>query len=97
MTRVVIYKSCNRIVANQPGVKGAVEAAAHAIAAVAAARLAAHRHDGHSQILVTHGPKRLNWYIVLDDTRGDWAAAAIEFGTGRSKGINVLGGAIGGD
>lgn len=94
MARVVIYPQCDDIVAHVPGVRMSVSAKADEGAARARAVLAAHRAEGHSQITVTRG--ELDSFVNLDDTRGDHAAAAIEFGRsggrrGATQGINALG------
>lgn len=41
--------------------------------------LDAHRHKGHARIEVVRG-KKSDAFVRLDDSRGDKAAAAIEFG-----------------
>lgn len=76
-------------IAHLPGVRRALQRTAQAGGARAEAILDAHRHAGHSQITVTQGDK-LDWFVNLDDTRGQRAAAAIEFGTVRSSGIYAL-------
>jgi hypothetical protein len=83
--------------AHMPGVKAALKEKAAEGAQKAAAVLAAHRYEGHSRITVTKGD--LDYYVNLDDTRGDHAAAAIEFGRsggrgGATQGINALGSAF---
>lgn len=59
----------------------------------AEATLRRHYHEGHSQITVTEG-KKVDYFVNLDDSRGQQAAAAIESGTGRSLGIFALVGAL---
>ena len=96
MARVEIYDNCNDIVAHLGGVRGAVRYEAQKGAAVARGILLAHRDTGASQITVTHG--ELDYFVNLDDTRGDRAAAAIEFGrSGRSpsQGVRALSKAFG--
>ena len=75
--------------AKLPGVRATLKSTAHAGAARAEAILLAHRHAGHSRITVTRGDK-LDYFVNLDDTRGQRAAAAIEFGTHRSSEIYAL-------
>lgn len=75
--------------AKLPGVRATLKATANAGAARAEAILLAHRHAGHSRITVTRGDK-LDYFVNLDDTRGQRAAAAIEFGTYRSSEIYAL-------
>jgi hypothetical protein len=81
---VTIYPNCNDIVAHLPGVRAAVYDTAQDGAAKARAILSAHRYQGHSQITVTRGA--VDSFVNLDDTRGQHAAAAIEYG--RSGGEN---------
>jgi hypothetical protein len=87
----------NHIISHLPGVRAAVYATAKEGAARAAAVLAAHKYEGHSRITVTRGD--VDAFVNLDDTRGDRAAAAIEFGRsggrgGATQGINALGSAF---
>jgi len=94
MARVEIYESCNDTVAHLGGVRRAVGHAAHKGAAIAKGVLLAHRHSGDSQITVTRG--ELDYWVNLDDTRGQRAAAAIEFGNYKGGGgIDALGKAFG--
>lgn len=79
--------------AKLPGVRAKIKTTAQAGAARAAAILAAHRHSGDAEINVTYGT--LDAFVNLDDTRGQRAAAAIEYGRrggkrGRSAGIHAL-------
>ena len=79
--------------AKLPGVRAKLAETAHKGAARAEAILVAHRHSGDSRITVTHG--ELDYFVNLDDTRGQRAAAAIEYGRrggkrGRSTGIHAL-------
>lgn len=83
----------NTVVSHLPGVKAAVFAKADEGAARATAILAAHRHHGDSQITITRGD--VDAFVNLDDTRGQRAAAAIEYGRsggrgGPSQGIHAL-------
>lgn len=83
----------NEIVSHLGGVTGAVRSTAEAGAARASGVLAAHRHEGHAEINVTSGD--VDSFVNLDDTRGQSAAAAIEFGRsggrgGATQGIGAL-------
>lgn len=76
-----------------PGVRKELRSTAKAGAGRAEAILAAHRAEGHSRITVTYGS--LDAFVSLDDTRGDHAAAAIEYGRrggkyGVTSGIHAL-------
>lgn len=93
---VLVYPNCNDIVAHQPGVRKALRDTAKAGGRRAAAILAAHRHDGDARITVTYGA--LDAFVNLDDSRGQRAAAAIEFGRsggarGATQGIHAITGA----
>lgn len=95
MARVQMYPEVevNTIVSHLGGVIGAVRATAGEGAARASGVLAGHRHEGHAEINVTHGD--VDSFVNLDDTRGQSAAAAIEFGRsggrgGSSQGIGAL-------
>lgn len=72
-------------VAHLEGVRAALARTAHAGAARASAILAAHHHSGDSEINVTRGNK-LDYFVNLDDRRGQHAAAAIEYGRNRGPG-----------
>jgi hypothetical protein len=79
--------------AKLPGVRAKLAETAKAGAARAGAILDAHHYRGHARIEVSHG--ELDWFVALDDTRGQHAAAAIEFGRrggkrGTSSGIHAL-------
>jgi hypothetical protein len=78
----------NFLISHKPGVRMVVRRTAFAGASRAEAVLAAHRYEGHSRITVTHGD--VDSFVNLDDTRGQRAAAAIEYGTYRSAGIFAL-------
>lgn len=83
--------------AKLPGVRAELRSTAQAGGGRAETILAAHRAQGHSRITVTSGS--LDWFVSLDDTRGDRAAAAIEFGrsggrSGPSQGVFALTGAF---
>jgi len=88
-----VYANTDDIVAHLPGVKAEVYATAQAGAGRAEGVLAAHRYEGHSRITVTRGS--LDAFVSLDDTRGDHAAAAIEYGRsggrgGATQGVHAL-------
>lgn len=88
-----VYANTDDIVAHLPGVKAEVYATAQKGAGRAEGILAAHRYEGHSRITVTRGS--LDAFVSLDDTRGDHAAAAIEFGRsggrgGATQGVHAL-------
>lgn len=79
------------------GVRSELRSTAQAGGARAEAILSAHRAQGHSRITVDHGS--LDWFVSLDDTRGDHAAAAIEYGRsggrgGATQGVFALAGAF---
>lgn len=94
MGRVTVFPHCNDTVAHQPGVRAAVYGVAQEKASVARGVLAAHRDRGHSRIEVTRGS--LDAFVSLVDTRGDVAAAAIEYGNRYGGGgIDALGRAFG--
>jgi hypothetical protein len=67
------------------GVHDAVVDYAKKSARIGKMRLAQHRHDGDSKVTVTEGD--VDAFVNLDDTAGEWAAAAIEFGH-RAGGTN---------
>lgn len=88
-----VVANCDEIVAHLAGVKAEVYATAQRGAARASGVLAAHRYEGHSRITVTRGS--LDAFVNLDDTRGDHAAGAIEFGRsggrgGATQGVHAL-------
>lgn len=79
--------------AKLPGVRAKLAQTAKDGAARAEAILDAHRYQGHARITTSKGS--LDWWVSLDDTRGQRAAAAIEFGrrggrSGRTMGIHAL-------
>jgi hypothetical protein len=78
----------NFLISHLPGVRRTIVSTARAGAARAEAVHAAHRYEGHSRITVTFG--EVDAFVNLDDTRGQRAAAAIEYGTYRSAGIFAL-------
>lgn len=71
-------REMNYLISHMPGVRRTVSSTARQGAARASAILAAHRYQGHSRITVTHGD--VDSFVNLDDTRGQRAAAAIEYG-----------------
>lgn len=80
--------------AKLPGVVDAVYDTAQAGGRRAEALLAVHRARGHARILVERGNVP-DSFVVLSDERGQWAAAAIEFGrsggpTGAMQGLFIL-------
>ncbi len=85
-------------VAKMGGVQRELRSRANGGAARARAILAEHRHTGDSRIVVEHGV--IDYYVVLDDSRGARAAAAIEYGRsggargGATQGVHALGGAF---
>jgi len=78
-----VNKSCNRVVARLPGVKGAVKSRAEILGARARGILGAHRETGRARIIVTQG--RLDSFVSLEDP----AAAALEYG--REAGVSASG------
>lgn len=68
----------NEYFAKLPGVRRKLAETARDGAARAEAILAVHRYSGDSRITTTRGT--LDWFVNLDDTRGQHAAAAIEYG-----------------
>ncbi len=84
-------------VAHLPGVRAELRVTADRGGARAQAILDAHRDTGDSRITVTRGS--LDYFVSLDDTRGDHAAAAIEYGRstgpgGATQGVHALDGAF---
>lgn len=82
----------NRLISHMPGVVRTVRRTAQAGGARAEAILNAHRYQGHARITVDGN---IDWFVSLDDTRGQRAAAAIEYGRrggrgGVSSGIHAL-------
>lgn len=87
--RLIPQKRMNHVVSHLPGVRQSVRAKAREGAAKASAVLAEHRHEGHSRITVTTGT--VDAFVNLDDTRGQRAAAAIEYGRSRGPGAPTQG------
>lgn len=82
--RLIPDQEMNHVVSHLPGVVRAVNAKAQEGAGRARGVLAEHRAEGHSRITVTRGD--VDSFVNLDDTRGDRAAAAIEYGRSRGPG-----------
>lgn len=75
---LVTEQRLNKIVSHMPQVRREVRGQTNKRAAVAKAKLAAHRYQGHAKI-----ESYVAWvdgYIVLSDEDGYGAAAAIEYG-----------------
>lgn len=97
MVELISNQAMNNKISHLPGVKAAVLEKAKQGAAKAEAVLTEHRHQGHSRITVTRGS--VDAWVSLDDTRGQRAAAAIEYGRsggrgGPTRGINAIGSAF---
>lgn len=93
MVQLIPNKQMNRTISHLDGVVAAVRAKAEEGGARARAILAAHHVTGASRIVVDHGA--VDAFVSLDDTRGDRAAAAIEYGRsggrgGATQGIHAL-------
>jgi hypothetical protein len=92
---VVVYPTCNSIVAHLPGVVNAVHDAAQDGARGATSILRAHFHEGRSRIEVTRGSVD-SWVSLVDP-----AAVSIEFGRtgargrGSSQGVFAVTGGFG--
>lgn len=83
MAMVKLYKKVrgkklDDYVAHMDGVRRTLRAHQLDVAVDAEAILAEHRYQGHAKIMLSKG--KLDYYVVLSDTRGQWAAGAIEFG-----------------
>lgn len=77
-TMLVTEQRLNKIVSHMPQVRREIRGQTNKRAAVAKAKLAAHRYQGHAKI-----ESYVAWvdgYIVLSDEDGYGAAAAIEYG-----------------
>ena len=77
-TMLVSKERLNKIVSHMPQVRREIRGQTNKRAAVAKAKLAAHRYQGHAKI-----KSYMAWvdgYIVLSDEDGYKAAAAIEYG-----------------
>jgi hypothetical protein len=70
--------------AKLPGVRAAIRTNTERIGARAEAILATHRDEGDAEIKTEYGS--LDGFVVLDDSSGEGAAAAIEFGGVRDDG-----------
>lgn len=75
---LVSKERLNKIVSHMPQVRREVRGQTNKRAAVARAKLAAHRYQGHAKI--ESYVARADGYIVLSDEAGYGAAAAIEYG-----------------
>lgn len=71
-------RKCNKKAAYHRETGFALKRAANELFANARRKLAQHTHSGDAEILLEKG--KLDYFIVLDDSRGQRAAAAIEFG-----------------
>jgi len=72
-------RKCNKRAAYDKETRYALSRAANQLYANARRKLAtAKNRTGDSEITITHG--KLDWFVNLDDSRGQQAAAAIEFG-----------------
>jgi hypothetical protein len=95
---LIPQQQMNKVISHLAGVRAAVYGKAKDGAEVASAILDFHHHSGHARITVTRGT--VDAFVNLDDTRGQRAAAAIEFGRsggkrGASQGIYAVTGAFG--
>ena len=92
MARFTLTKSAkyvDRLVAHLPEMKRELKRHADRVSGIASGVLAEHHHSGDAQINVTKG--KLDYFVNLDDTRGQGAAAAIEFGHVAKDGTFVEG------
>ena len=96
-----------KVIASTREAQDGIEDEARKRGAVAAGVLRAHRHEGHSKIVVESGLSDVSYghldrFVVLDDTRGLFAALGIEYGhaaytredgtvVGASEGVHALG------
>jgi len=71
-------RKCNKKAAYHRETGFALKRTANELFANARRKLAQHTSSGDSQILLEHG--KVDYFIILDDSRGQRAAAAIEFG-----------------
>ena len=67
------------VISHLGGVRAELRHTANTLAAIARGNLLMRRDSGDSRITVTRGDK-LDYFVNLDDTRGQLAAAAIEYG-----------------
>lgn len=77
MARVYDNKRTRKMLVRLPEVQAELKSEAEQIKVRAEANLAQHREQGHAQITLTRGNKRVDWFINLDDPHAAWA---IEFG-----------------
>jgi len=82
-------RKCNKTAAYHKETKFALRRAASTKAAFAKRKLGAHTHSGDARITVSYG--KLDIFVSLDDSRGQRAAAAIEFGHRSESGTFVEG------
>ena len=78
VSMLVTKERLNKIVSHMPQVRREVTGHTNKRAAVAKAKLAAHRYQGHAKI--ESYVALVDGYIVLSDEAGYKAAAAIEYG-----------------
>lgn len=78
----------DKMLAKLPEVQEVVKGHAELAAERARMNLAAHRISGDSKVYLEHG--KVDWHVGISDERGQKAAAAIEFGSWRSRGTYVL-------
>lgn len=71
-------RNIEHVIAVNDGVQAELEARTFEMAARAEVLLIEHRADGHAAIDIEHGD--VDWYVVLDDERGQEAALSIEYG-----------------
>ena len=69
----------HEVTVRQKPIQKKTKSIAKAVGAEAETILASHKHDGHSEISVETGDHS-DAYVYLDDSKGQGAALAIEFG-----------------
>lgn len=90
MARVRIYvPRCRQLPARHPKTKRKLKQVADKVSTRASTKLAAHRDSGDARIKRESGS--VDEFVVLDDSRGQRAAAAIEFGHVAPNGRIVVG------
>lgn len=82
-------RKCNKKAAYHKETGFALKRTANELFANARRRHAQHASSGDSEIQLEHG--KLDYFIILDDSRGQRAAAAIEFGHTTKGGTFVEG------
>lgn len=91
MVRVIDARPLNKIVSHLPIVQAAIVEVTEQRGAIARRVHEAHKDRGDSQIIVATPPNTAtDGYVILNDERGFSAAAAIEYGTYRSRGVGAL-------